>query len=82
MIHSEIVSGVNKFRSMYGVPPNEITVGSDIAHELRQFAKYTMIFKPIKIDERGNLTLNTIPINVNYEYPDMIEISLKMKLEV
>jgi len=82
LLYSEIVSGVNKFRSIYGVPPNSLTVGSNVAHELRQFAKYTMIFKPIKIDERGNLTLYTIPITVNYEYPDMIEISLKMKLEV
>lgn len=82
MLYSEIVSAVNEFRSMYGVPPNEITIGSNVAHELRQFAKYTMIFKPIKMDERGNLTLHTIPLIVNYEYPDMIEISLKMKLEV
>jgi len=81
LLYSEIVSSVNKFRSYYGVPPNEIIIGSNVAHDLRQFAKYTMIFKPIKMDERGNLTLHTIPLTVNYEYPDMIEISLKMKVK-
>lgn len=78
MIHSEIISAVNKFRSLYGVPPNEITVGSNVAHELRHISRYTLLYKPIKLDERGNMTLNNIPILVNYEYPDMIEISLKM----
>ena len=79
MIHSEIVSAVDKFRTLYGVPPNEVTVGSNVAHELRHIAKYTMLYKPIKLDERGNMTLNNIPILVNYEYPDMIDISLTMK---
>lgn len=80
MLHSEIVSAVNKFRTLYGVPPNVVTVGSNVAHELRQVAKYTMLYKPIKLDERGNMTINNIPVLVNYEYPDMIEISLNMKV--
>ena len=80
MAHSEIVAAVNEFRRLYGIPPNVVTVGSNVAHELRQTAKYTMLYKPIKLDERGNMTLNTIPILVNYEYPDMIEISLNMKV--
>lgn len=81
MIHSEIVSAVNEFRTLYGVPPNEITVGVNVAHELRYIAKYTLLYKPIKFDERGNMTLHNIPILVNYEYPDMIEISLKRRLK-
>lgn len=80
MLHSEIVSAVNKFRTLYGVPPNVVTVGSNVAHELRQIAKYTMLYKPIKLDERGNMTINNIPVLVNYEYPEMIEISLNMKV--
>ena len=82
MIHSEIVSAVDKFRSRYGVPPNEVTLGSNVAHELRHIATYTLLYKPIKFDERGNMTLNNIPILVNYEYPDMIEISLKMTVKI
>ena len=80
MRHSEIEAAVNKFRRLYGIPPNVVTVGSNVAHELRHIAKYTMLFKPIKIDERGNMKINNIPIIVNYEYPDMIEISLKMTI--
>ena len=82
MIHSKIVSAVDKFRTLYGVPPNVVTVGTNVAHELRHIAKYTLLYKPIKFDERGNMTLNNIPILVNYEYPDMIEIGLKMTVKV
>lgn len=81
MVHSEIVSAVNKFRTLYGVPPNVVTVGSNVAHELRHIAKYTLLYKPVKLDERGNMTIHNIPILVNYEYPDMIEISLKMTVK-
>ena len=81
MLHSEIEAAVNKFRRLYGIPPNLVTIGSNVAHELRHISKYTMLFKPIKIDERGNMKINNIPITVNYEYPDMIEISLKMTIK-
>ena len=80
MPHSEIVAAIHKFRRTYGVPPNTITVGYNVAHELRHTAKYTMLYKPIKVDERGNLRINGIPILIDYEYPDKIEISIKMKV--
>ena len=80
MPHSEIVAAIDKFRRTYRVPPNTVTVGYNVAHELRHTAKYTMLYKPIKIDERGNMRVNGIPVLVDYEYPDKIEISLIMKV--
>lgn len=80
MVHSEIAAAVAKFRRLYGIPPNMITVGSNVAHELRHIAKHTMLYKPIKFDKLGKMTLNNISVDVDYEYPDMIEISLKMKV--
>lgn len=76
----QIVADIDRFRSTYGIPPNEVTVGTNVAHELRDVARYTMLHKPVKIDERGNMRVYEIPIIVDYEYPDKIEISLKMKV--
>lgn len=81
MSHSEIVAAVNKFRRLYGVPPNLITVGSNVAHELRRVAKYTSLYKPIKFDKLGKMTINNISVEVDYERPDMIEITLSMKVK-
>lgn len=81
MVHSEIAAAVDKFRRLYGVPPNLVTVGSNVAHELRHLAKYTLLYKPIKFDKLGKMTINNISVDVNYEYPDMIEISLKMSIK-
>ena len=80
MVHSEIIAAVNKFRRLYGVPPNLVTVGSGVAHELRHLAKYTALYKPVKFDKLGKMSINNIQVDVNYEQPDMIEISLKMKV--
>ena len=82
MIHSEIVSAVNKFRRLYGIPPNLVTVGSNVAHELRRLSKYTTLYKPVKFDKHGKMTIDNISVNVNYEYPDMIEITLTMKVKI
>ena len=81
MVSSEIVAAVNKFRRLYGVPPNLITVGSNVAHELRRVAKYTSLYKPIKFDKLGKMTINNISVEVDYERPDMIEITLSMKVK-
>lgn len=81
MIHSEIIAAVAKFRRLYGIPPNLVTVGSNVAHELRQFAKYTSIEKPVKFNKLGKMTINNISVNVDYERPDMIELSLKMTVK-
>lgn len=80
MVHSEIEAAIDKFRQEYGIPPNVVTVGYEVAHELRVKNKYTMLFKPVKIDKWGNMTINNIPIVVNYEYPKRIEIALKMTI--
>lgn len=82
MVHAEIVAAINEFRTLYGIPPNVVTVGSNVAHELRHLVRYTMLYKPVKIDERGNMTINNIPILVDYERPDMIEISLNMRVRI
>lgn len=73
-------TAINKFRRNYQVPPNTITVGYEVAHRLRHFARYTLFYKPVKVDERGNLRIYEIPIIVDYEYPDKIEISINMKV--
>lgn len=82
MVSSEIVAAVNKFRRLYGVPPNLVTVGFNVAHELRRLAKYTTLYKPVKFDKHGKMTIDNISVNVNYEYPDMIEITLTMKVKI
>lgn len=76
----QLIADIDRFRRTYGVPPNIVTVGANVAHELRHTVKYTMLFKPVKIDERGNMRIHEIPIIIDYEYPDKIEISLNMKV--
>ena len=81
MVHSEIAAAISDFKRYYGVPPNTITVGSGVAHELRRVAKYTALYKPIKVNERGDMTLNNIPVLIDYEHPDKIELSIKMRVK-
>lgn len=64
------------FEEKYGVLPNVIMLGSAISHEVWHLSKYTMIWKPIKVDERGKMTFQGIPIEVDYERPDSIVVGL------
>ena len=78
MIYNDIEAAINKFKFLHGVEPNVLILGSGIVHTLRHIHKYTMLYKPTRI-EGGNMSYNNIPVTTDYERPEAVVVGLLMK---